>query len=158
MKFVLRPPRPVLGLLIGAAVCATQVPAAYAETDATILSAIETRQDGFKTLGKNMRGMRKLFAAGPDFPAIQASAEAIKAEAVQIVDWFPPGSSTDSGLDTEALPAIWADSDQFKRLANDLVVAADALSTSAATSSATKDELMAVKDACSACHRAFKAD
>jgi cytochrome c556 len=75
----------------------------------------------------------------------------------QFVQMFPPGS--DKGHDTKALPAIWTDRATFEKDAQDLSQAALKLAqfAKAGDKAGFDAQVKVVGDACTACHKRFKA-
>lgn len=124
-------------------------------------SLIDERQKGFKTMGRNLKIVRTEFKGeSPDFSVVETALLAIQTEAKKVSGWFPSGSGPESGLETDALAYIWKNTDKFSTLAGDLETATEAFLTAAKSSdvSASKNALNMMKDACSSCHKSFRAD
>jgi len=96
----------------------------------------------------------------PDQAKMAEAAQTISAGAPQVSQWFPAGSGAEAGVDTDALPPIWTDRAKFDSLANRLVAESKSLSAtlSGTDLAAAKVQVKAVADACSTCHRSFRAD
>ena len=84
-------------------------------------------------------------------------AENLAALAKVSADTFPEGSS---GGKTRSKPNIWTDKDEFKRMMDDFIVKADALSVAAKgqDSKAYGVALKALGGSCKSCHDDFKKD
>lgn len=146
-------------LLMTAAAISAHISLVSAAESSDPEAIIHERQEGFKNMGSSLKSMRfELRADTPDYPAILKAATTIKTEAMKIGDWFPEGTSTDSDYDTDALPYIWKNQAKFNMMADDLVKASEAMMSAASSASATEEQMIAIKDACSACHRSFRED
>lgn len=146
-------------LLMTVAAISAHISMASAAESSDPQAIIHERQEGFKHMGSNLKSMRfELRADEPDYPAILKAATNIHTEALKISDWFPMGTSTNSDYDTDALPYIWESQEKFIAMTDDLVKASEAMMAASSSSSATPELMMAIKDACSACHRSFRAD
>lgn len=120
---------------------------------------IKARVDNFKGMGKAMKAMgEELKAPAPAAAVLKANAATIAQNAHRVAGFFPKGSGPESGVKTQALPAIWQKSADFKKRADDLVAAAEALKLAAAggNPAAVREAQMKVGGACKACHQDFK--
>ncbi len=145
-------------LLMTAAAISAHISLVSAAESSSPEAIIDERQEGFKTMGSSLKSMRfELRADTPDYPAILKAATTIKTEAMKIGDWFPAGTSSDD-YHNDALPYIWENQSKFNAMAEDLVKASEAMIAAASSSTATEAQMMAIKDACSACHRSFRKD
>ena len=126
-----------------------------------IAAIIETRQAGFHEMGESMKVFRAVMRGG-DVPAERQleAAETVLKFAPEIGSWFPAGSGPESGLDTDALPYIWKNTEKFAGLSDDLVSAAEGLV--AAVKSADKGAIVngvrTVGGICGDCHDSYRAD
>lgn len=118
---------------------------------------IETRQAGQDLLSADFAGIRAVVAAKGDVKTLENPAKAMARWIKQFPSQFPPGS--DKGHDTKALPAIWTDSAGFEKAALDLADAATKLAelAKAGDTDAVAAQVKVVGDACSACHKTFRA-
>ncbi|MEZ5986898.1 MAG: cytochrome c [Hyphomonas sp.] len=122
---------------------------------------IELRQGQLKKLGKAFKTISDELKAGePDLAAIQAAAASVPVESAGMADWFPAGTGPDSGVKTDALPAIWDDPETFAQKIADFQSASGALATAAeggdiASISAAFGE---TGGTCKSCHQSFRAD
>lgn len=122
---------------------------------------IKERQENFKTIGADFKAVRgALEADGPDFALIAGKAGNINANALKIADHFPAGTSVDDGFDTEALPAIWKQPEEFKASAKKLADESAKLASLAGggDKAAVSAQAMTVGAACKGCHDKFRLD
>ncbi len=126
-----------------------------------LTEAVEARQEGFKVMGRSMKALKKaLKTMQPGEPSIVAASQAIADNAQHIAEWFPAGSGYDDGMDTDALDYIWENPEKFNGATTAMMTTADALLQASKNGDAGqfKQAFMATKDACSDCHRSFRAD
>jgi cytochrome c556 len=118
---------------------------------------IETRQAGQDLLSADYAGIRAVVAAKGDVKTLVNPAKAIARWIRQFPTQFPKGS--EQGHDTKALPAVWTDMAGFHKAANDLATEADKLAqlASAGDTDGVAAQVKVVGDACSACHRTYRA-
>lgn len=125
-------------------------------------SVVDERQKGFKKMGGAMKKMNGIIKSGEeDFPSFISAATDILETAPKVVDWFPSGSGSESGLETDALSYIWKKPEKFSASNDKLITEAEALLSLAkegADSGALMKQLRAVKNSCSTCHKSFRAD
>lgn len=127
----------------------------------TVKAQIEARQAGFKAVGGEFKSINDQLRSGaPDLAAIQAAA----AELPGIIDgaggWFPEGTGPESGVETEALPIIWEEPEDFEAKVNDFVVAIEALNVAAQSGElpAIQAAVQATGGTCKACHDKYRLD
>jgi cytochrome c556 len=123
--------------------------------------AIKQRQDNFEAIGDAFKAVRgELEQDAPDFALIAAKANDINARAQKIEGYFPTGTSTADGFDTEALPAIWDKPDAFKAAAQKLADESAKLASlaSGGDKEAIGAQAMAMGAACKGCHDQFRLD
>lgn len=121
---------------------------------------IQVRVANFKTMGKSMKAIGDQFRApAPDMAAIKANANIIAGAAPKVGGYFPRGTGPESGVKTEALPAIWAKPADFRAAAAKLVNATRQLQAAANAGNIdqVKAEMGAVGGACKGCHDSFRA-
>jgi len=124
-------------------------------------ASIETRQQGFKKIGKAMKTIvDQLKTDAPNTATMTEAAAVIDSGAPQVIRWFPAGSGPEAGIETDALPYIWKDRAKFDSTADRLVSESKKLSAvlSGADLAAVRVQAKAVGDVCSTCHRSFRAD
>ncbi|MEO1964068.1 cytochrome c [Hyphomonas sp.] len=122
---------------------------------------IELRQGQLKKLGKAFKTISdQLKASEPDMAAIQAAAASVPVESEGMADWFPAGTGPDSGVKTDALPAIWEEPDLFTEKLSDFQMAAGALATAAETGdlAVIAPAVATTGGTCKSCHEKFRSD
>lgn len=126
-------------------------------------AAHEFRETHMKIYAANLQilGPMAQGAAPYDAAAAQAAADAILANATSD-DWaimWPEGSAQGEVEDSEALPAIWENPEDFEAKHQGLIAAATAFQAAAGTDLAgLQGALGAVGGACGACHETYRAD
>jgi cytochrome c556 len=128
-----------------------------AKAQAPAYDPIATRQAGQALLSGDFAGIRAVVAAKGDVKTLENPSKAMARWIRQFPTHFPKGS--EQGHDTKALPAIWTDFADFQSRANDLAAAADKLAelAKAGDSDAVVVQVKVVGDACTACHRTYRA-
>lgn len=122
---------------------------------------VATRQDGFEALGGAFKSINdELKTEAPDMAAIAAAAESMNEIAQEVPTWFPEGSGPDQGFETDALPTVWTQPDEFDAAAQRLVTATAGLREAAATGdpAAVQAQVPQVGAACKNCHETFRAE
>ncbi len=138
---------------------ATPTPEATPASAPTPQQIIETRQANLKDLGKNFKAIAdQTKATAPDMAVIGPAADAVKAHASEIGNWFPAGTGPESGVKTAALPKIWEDRATFDAAVVRLQGEAAKLQTTAASgdAAAVKAQFPATGGACKNCHDTFR--
>ena len=131
------------------------------ENGMTPKEQIELRQGQLKKLGKAFKTISDELKAGePDMAVIQAAAASVPVETAGMADWFPAGTGPDSGVKTDALPAIWEQPDLFAEKVSDFEAAAAGLAAAAETAdkAAIAAAFAATGGTCKSCHETFRAD
>jgi len=131
------------------------------ENGLTPQEQIEMRQTQLKKFGKAFKAMNdELKSSSPDVAAIQAAAATLPVESAGMEDWFPAGSGPESGVKTDALPAIWENRADFDEKIVKFKAASDVLVAASATG-----DLTAIGDAfgmtggtCKSCHDTYRKD
>lgn len=145
---------PVVLLLIGSAVASeTAVPSPQ--------DVIDARQSGFKKMGAAMKAIsEQLKTDAPDLTKLTAAAQAIDVGTKAQPAWFPAGSGPESGVETDALPHIWKDTQKFTALSGQLATESGHLTAAIATKdlAAIRTQFKALSEVCSTCHKSFRAD
>ena len=96
----------------------------------TVKAQIEARQDGYKTLGKNFKAINdELKTSAPDVATLVPAIAAMLEASDGMGDWYPEGTGPDSGVETEALAAIWENPDGFSTKIADFDAALAGLNT-----------------------------
>jgi len=125
------------------------------------MAVIEARQDGFEGISDAFKVIRDQLEGGsPDFALISANAETIQTNAEEISGFFPEGTSVDSGADTEALPTIWEQPEEFTAAHQRLVDASAVLVEAAASqdAGAVGEAVKGLGASCKNCHDTFRLD
>lgn len=127
----------------------------------TAKATIEARQANYKKFGKSFKTISDALKAGATSTPEVAEAGATLADlAPQIGDWFPEGSGAASGVETDALDAIWERPDDFAAAIAKLEAAAPALATATASGEAAAIDaaFREAGAACKNCHDSFRAE
>lgn len=132
-----------------------------AGADTAEMSVIEARQANFEEIGDSFKVIRDQMEGGePDFAAILTAAQTIQTDVAKIPDFFPEGTSIESGADTEALATIWEQAEDFAA-ANERITAAAAGLVAAAEAGDPAGMGPAIGElggACKNCHDTFRLD
>lgn len=89
--------------------------------------------------------------------ASKAAANITAIASVLSMDQFPAGSEYQKATESFALPALWANQDDFLKKIADLNTAAGAFQTAAGTDLASlKTGMEGIGGACAACHKAYR--
>jgi cytochrome c556 len=123
-------------------------------------SAIKTRQDFYKEMGKAFKGLNEDLKAGNPSPdELKKYAAVIEAHTGKIPALFPAGTGSDAGFKTGAKPEIWTKWDEFQRDAGAFDGAAHALNAAAQSGDVPTvgKAAAAVGEACKTCHETFRA-
>ena len=98
-----------------------------------------------------------MVAAKGDVKTLEAPAKAMARWIKQFPTQFPKGS--EQGHDTKALPAIWSDNAGFQKAADNLASASTKLAelAKAGDADAVAAQVKVVGDACTACHKDYRA-
>jgi cytochrome c556 len=129
-------------------VSASQV---FAQTD-----VIEKRQQVMKGQSAAVKAI-KAAAESKDFATVETKAKELMSSANQIPSLFPKGSTKGK---TKATAAIWEKWDEFEGNAKNLSKASSELAAAAKNKdeAAVGAKIKAVGEACTTCHKAFRAD
>ena len=117
---------------------------------------IEKRQKAMKSNSADVKAIKGAVES-KDYATVETKAKDIMGTADKITSLFPKGSNVGK---TKATPAIWEKSDEFAKSAKNLSKASGELASAAKSQD---DEAIAVKfkavgEACSSCHKAFRAE
>jgi cytochrome c556 len=126
-------------------------PQVFAQQD-----VIEKRQKAMKSNSADVKAI-KAAVESKDYATIETKAKEIMGTADKIPSLFPKGSTTGK---TKAKPVIWEKSDEFTKDAKNLSKAANELASAAKSKddAAIATKVKAVGEACSSCHKEFRAD
>jgi cytochrome c556 len=115
------------------------------------------RQDQMKAIGRSMGALGGITKGEKPYDAavVQAALEAISTNAKAFPDQFPAG--TETGLETEAAPAIWENKDDFRAKSDKLAAEADTLLAAMPADQAGVGAAMKVLGAtCGDCHESYR--
>ena len=117
---------------------------------------IEKRQKAMKGNSADVKAIKGAVES-KDYATIETKAKDIMGTADKIPSLFPKGSTAGK---TKATPAIWEKSDEFAKSAKTLSKASGELASAAKSKddSAVAEKFKAVGEACSSCHKAFRAE
>lgn len=121
---------------------------------------VQGRRDGLKAMGAHSEAMAAIARAGGDPRPAVARIEEMERFFRTFPARFPAGTQQGApGLDTRALPNIWADFAGFERLNANLLTRLAALKEAAAAGNAQAfpAALQATGAACGECHRPNRA-
>lgn len=127
----------------------------------TVKEQIETRQAQLKKVGESFKTISdQLKSDSPDIAAIQAAAAAVPEATTGMADWFPDGTGPDSGVETDALPVIWEEKDDFLEKVSAMQDAAVALAAAAEGGdvAAIGAAFRETGGTCKACHDKYRLD
>ncbi|WP_295531164.1 cytochrome c [Novosphingobium sp. Chol11] len=127
----------------------------------SVTATIAARQANFKKMGKAMKILSdQLKSSAPSQPAMYGAAQVIASNARRQGRMFPLGTGPGSGVETEALPAIWTDKADFDAKMRQLVNESTKLVavTKAGNAAAIGAQLKATGGTCGACHRKYRAE
>ena len=122
-------------------------------------SVIEARQDNFEQMKEaNDAIKREAEADSPDPAVFRENAAILIERAAKITGGFPEGSGPGSGVETDALPAIWQNNPSFLARASKMQEVLEQFSLTAAGDdvSATVAAVTLVGDTCKECHQEFR--
>ncbi len=140
-------------LLIAASILTMLVSASQAFAQADV---IEKRQQVMKGQSAAVKAI-KAAVETKDFATIETKAKDLMGSADQIPSVFPKGSTKGK---TKATAAIWEKWDEFQGHAKNLSKASAELGAAAKNKdeAAVSSKVKSVSEACSSCHKAFRAD
>lgn len=122
-------------------------------------AAIKERQDFYKDLGKNFKGLNEaLKSDSPSTDDLKKFAAAIGGKTGKIPALFPAGTGPDAGIKAGAKAEIWQKWDEFQKDAGAFDGAAQALNAAAQSGdvATVKKAAQAVGEACKTCHETFR--
>lgn len=141
-----------------AAACVLAGGAAAAKLDPA--AAIQARQAGMKSIGRNFKAINDQMRGGaPDAAVVAASAHELAGLATKVPSFFPAGTGPDSGVKTAVKPDVWSNAADFRAKAQALAVATrnlDAAAKKGGDMAALQPLVAQVGAACKACHTAYK--
>ncbi len=127
----------------------------------TVKEQIETRQAQLEKVGESFKAIvDQLKADSPDIAIIQEAAAVVPEATQGMADWFPEGSGPESGIETDALPAIWENMTDFQEKVVNMQEAAGKLNTAAqgGDMAAIGEAFKNTGGTCKACHDDYRLD
>lgn len=125
----------------------------------TAAEQIKSRHDTLEEIGDAMKSAGDQLKSGnPDMAVIQASAASIVEKSTGMEDWFPDGTGPDTGVETDALAAIWEDKPDFLAKVSDMQAAAAKFNTAAqgGDAAAIGGAMKELGGTCKACHDTYR--
>ena len=122
-------------------------------------AAIKDRQDFYKDMGKNFKGLMDALKTDNPSPAdLKQFSAVIGGKAGKIPALFPAGTGPEAGVKTGAKAEIWQKWDEFQKDAGAFDGAAQALNAAAQSGdvATVKKAAQAVGEACKTCHETFR--
>ncbi|WP_116084199.1 cytochrome c [Tropicimonas sp. IMCC34011] len=123
-------------------------------------AAIEAREGAMNVLGLSLGTIGGMAKGEVEYDAEAATAAAENLAAIASLNLgplFPEGTSSDDMEDSRALPAVWAEWDEFQSQWDDLGAAADGLVDVAADGQEGLGAALGpIGQACGSCHRQFR--
>lgn len=145
------------GALFAAAFLLTSVAATAASP--AIVSAIAARKANYKEIGGAFKTINDEIKSGsPDMNTIKPLARDIATRSALQLKHFPKGSGPESKQKTRAKALIWKEFAAFSKLQKDMVTAANALNTAAASGNvgAMTTARNALGGTCKSCHDRYR--
>ncbi len=127
----------------------------------TIKEQIEARQGQLEKVGDAFKAISDQLKAGsPNIAIIQEAAAAVPEATQGMADWWPEDSGPESGVETDALPAIWENMADFQEKVGNMQEAAANLNTAAqgGDMAAIGEAFKATGGTCKACHDDYRLD
>lgn len=153
---------PLVGLAAMLAGCGSgeqESGAAGGAANAELAALIGQRQDNFEALSDANKALKaELEKEAPSIEALRTEQEKLGAATARISTFFPEGSGPEAGVETEALPAIWANRAEFDAALAKLTTGSAALQAAvqAGDMAAVRTAMTEVSGSCKACHDRFR--
>lgn len=143
-----------------AAAAAVTLAATLAVAAPPAATTIATRQANFKKIGGAMKTIKDELGGSADKAKMLAAAKTIAATGRVQGQLFPAGTGPSSGVETDALPAIWTSRATFDAGMKKMVAEADKLVAVAGSgdSAAVGAQFRALGGSCKSCHDQFRQD
>jgi cytochrome c556 len=127
--------------------------------DRKIEQAIKHRRAALTLMGTYVNRLVQTADGGRPYDAAKTLADATVVEFLSRLPWEGFVDGSDRG-DTRALTDIWLEEERFRKMALDLETRSSALKVAAETGDLKKikQALGPMRDACNACHKAFRKD
>ena len=148
--------RVITGLILGALASSPVAVMSHGKAKGIVLerhTAMTKIKKAGKSIGEMVRGKRSL-----DRNEMAAQAAVMSEEAKQVLVLFPDTPESRKGPGNNTKATVWSQKQRFDAIGQDLVKAADGLSSIAAT--ATNKEIKAqyrqIQATCKSCHKTFR--
>lgn len=138
---------------------AAALPAALPAAAQTPQATIEARQANFKALARAFKELNdELKRSSPRADVLRTASADLQRAASRIGGFFPAGTGPESGLKTDALPAIWQNPAGFAEAARRNNAAVEALVAASRTGDVERIRAAtgAVGPTCKGCHDSFR--
>jgi cytochrome c556 len=147
-------------MLLIAATAAALSTSAIAQEEDPFADAVEMRHGLMLQMATELGKVGAMAKEETPYDAAVAGKAAANIAAIASVlsmDQFPAGSEYQKSTDSFALPAIWANQDDFLQKIADLNTAAASFQTAAATDlDSLKAGMAGIGGACGACHKVYR--
>ncbi len=147
-------------LATGAALAAVTATGSFAESHSQENPAVKARKAHMGLFGFNLGPLGNMAKGEMDFDAETAQAAAdnlVALSGINMMRYWPPGTSNADIEGTRALPAIWEPGSEAQKHMQDLQQAAMTLAENAGSLDGVRANIGAVGGACGACHKAYRA-
>jgi len=124
-----------------------------------ITDAIKSRRANYKEIGGAFKSINDEVKTGsPLIDTIQPLAQEILKRGSMQMNFFPAGSGPESGEKTHAKAQIWAEQDNFRKLHQDFIHAAEQLNSAidSGDKSAIASAQKSLGMACKSCHDRYR--
>lgn len=128
-------------------------------SDGNAARAENPREAKFKAIAKANKAItEELKKDAPSVETIRTNATTLAGLSGQVAGWFPAGTGPESGIDTEAKPAIWEQPAAFSTAAGNFDTAVKALNAAATGGdiATIRTASAAVGPTCKGCHDKFR--
>ena len=141
------------------AILLTIAGAVYGHSGAT--GVVKERMDAMTDMGDISKAIADMFKGKREFDrnSIVDAAERFIEHGTQMNELFPDTEESRTGSQTEALPRIWSDGDEFLNSVNEFVELSESLKATAESSedpSVLRKAFFRTTKGCSACHKRFR--
>ncbi len=139
--------------------CGEPEPLVLTPEQQELADLIEVRKANFQDMGTAFKTMRdEVGLEQPDFITLNYAARNIHGYARQLHNWFPEGSNSSLGVETEALDTIWEQREDFDRISKEFASAAEVLLAASDTKDAAQlaSAMQATGAQCKACHDSYR--
>ncbi|MFK7854223.1 MAG: cytochrome c [Granulosicoccus sp.] len=118
------------------------------------MDAMENMGDKSKLVADMLKGEREF-----DATALVDAADAFVLHGTRMAELFPDTEESRTGSNTEALPRIWDEWDDFSKRVNEFIELSESLKTTVSTTEDVgqlKKAFFQTRRSCSGCHKRFR--